>query len=195
MTSATVGFNRWEVVVVTESAAAVAKVAYRVGARRTVEQLRGDPRWATEQESSNFGALAHQAIETVVRGWPFGMAVDRAVSDTMRRAGTRNPSMHRRLKSVATAYCVHNGPSPCSRVLGTETPCGSRRADIVWTSGARIWIDELKLADVSTVTLSVLEQVMALLVAGEKRWPDEFVGVRLVSLSRPRSTKHFALEA
>lgn len=161
---------------------------------RTAEQLRGDPRTPDALSAFVFGKLAHRAIQQLALAWPDSSVIDHVVATLMRQHGTRNPSLRRRLTSSVATYARFTGPRPDSRVLATEEPCGRARADIVWCSRDTVWIDELKLGDVTRPNAQTTAQIDALLDAGYRRWGNTFSGVRLISLQRPSATTLYCID-
>jgi hypothetical protein len=66
---------------------------------------------------------------------------------------------------------------------------GSTRADLVWEWHHRLWIDEVKTGAADNALHA--DQVASLLLAGSRQWADAFAGVRLLSLSRPSTTRTY----
>jgi hypothetical protein len=100
-------------------------------------------------------------------------------------SGARLGSVRMRVGSAAGTYLRRFRPD--AELVGVEEPLGAGVADLVWRhkpSGAFV-VDEIKLGCGDTSGSGLIAQISRLIDGGSARWGAEFVGVRVVPLTRP----------
>lgn len=90
------------------------------------------------------------------------------------------PSARLRCITAAATYIVRCLPVGFT-LVGIEEPVGGGVADLVWSRGRSVLIDEMKTGRAAPTDRSVAEQVERLRSGGTERWPG-FVGVRVLPL-------------
>jgi hypothetical protein len=93
---------------------------------------------------------------------------------------SRSPALRNRVTILALRYVRSFHPAHPARLLAVELAAGPTRFDLVWEDDSGVWVDEIKTAGVAR-----LAQLRRQVAAGDLRWGDRFVGVRLVALHRP----------
>jgi len=95
-------------------------------------------------------------------------------------ARSRSPALRNRVTMLALRYVHSFHPAPPVRLLAVELAAAHTRFDLVWESDSGVWVDEIKTSGVPH-----LAQLCLQVCAGDLRWGERFLGVRLVALHRP----------
>lgn len=97
-----------------------------------------------------------------------------------------------RCSSAVNVYLLRCRPAGW-RLVGTEVPVPGAVADVVWSDGTRVVIDEVKFGSPRASDTRVADQLARLARGGVERWGAPFAGVRLVPLSSPATTSFHRL--
>jgi hypothetical protein len=89
--------------------------------------------------------------------------------------------------SLAGSYYWHLLPPATWLFAGTELDVGAGRVDLLWRdSDDRLLIDEIKAGSARELGLArTAAQITRYLDCATQRWPDQFIGIRLLSLADP----------
>ena len=89
--------------------------------------------------------------------------------------------------SLSGGYFWHLLPPARWLFAGTELDIGAGRVDLFWRDSAdRLLIDEIKAGSARELGLTrTAAQITRYLDCAAQRWPDQFIGIRLLSLADP----------
>ncbi|MBN1093443.1 hypothetical protein JKP75_13245 [Blastococcus sp. TML/M2B] len=140
--------------------------------------------------SSQVGVLVHATIGTLAARTrtPTAAELRIAADRAMHMFAPIEARAHRQnIASLTGSYFWHLLPPPGWLFAGTELDVGVGRIDLLWRDrDDRVLIDEIKAGSPRGISLArTSAQVTRYGDCATRLWPDQFIGIRLLSLTEP----------